>query len=67
MRVVCDIKVGRRSILEYVLNPITRVMARACASHESRPEMTRLAAEALPLSALQGGEGGAPVRQRRGE
>ena len=26
MRVVCDIKVGRRSILEYVLNPITRVI-----------------------------------------
>jgi len=25
--VVCDIKVGRRSILEYVLNPITRVIA----------------------------------------
>jgi HlyD family secretion protein len=26
MRVVADIKVGRRAILEYVLNPITRVM-----------------------------------------
>jgi hypothetical protein len=26
MRVVCDIKFGRRSILEYVLNPITRVI-----------------------------------------
>jgi HlyD family secretion protein len=26
MRVVCDIKIGRRSILEYVLNPITRVI-----------------------------------------
>jgi len=26
MRVVCDIKVGRRSILEFVLNPITRVI-----------------------------------------
>ncbi len=26
MRAVCDIKVGRRSILEYVLNPITRVI-----------------------------------------
>src|SRR5947209_3722618 len=26
MRVVADIKVGRRSILEYVLNPITRVI-----------------------------------------
>jgi hemolysin D len=26
MRVVCDIKVGRRSVLDYVLNPITRVI-----------------------------------------
>ncbi|MBV9202380.1 MAG: HlyD family type I secretion periplasmic adaptor subunit [Alphaproteobacteria bacterium] len=26
MRVVCDIKVGRRSILDYVMNPITRVI-----------------------------------------
>jgi HlyD family secretion protein len=26
MRAVCDIKIGRRSILEYVLNPITRVI-----------------------------------------
>jgi hemolysin D len=26
MRVVCDIKVGRRTILQYVLNPITRVL-----------------------------------------
>lgn len=26
MRVVCDIKVGRRSILDYIMNPITRVI-----------------------------------------
>lgn len=26
MRVVCDIKVGRRSVLDYVLNPITRII-----------------------------------------
>ena len=26
MRVTCDIKVGRRSVLDYVLNPITRVI-----------------------------------------
>jgi hemolysin D len=26
MRVVADIKVGRRPILDYVLNPITRVI-----------------------------------------
>jgi hemolysin D len=26
MRALCDIKIGRRSILEYVLNPITRVI-----------------------------------------
>jgi hypothetical protein len=26
MRAVCDLKIGRRSILEYVLNPIIRVI-----------------------------------------
>jgi hemolysin D len=26
MRVVCDIKIGRRSILQYVLNPLTRII-----------------------------------------
>ena len=26
MRLVGDIKVGRRSVLEYILNPITRVL-----------------------------------------
>jgi hemolysin D len=26
MRVVCDIKIGRRAILDFVLNPITRVI-----------------------------------------
>jgi hypothetical protein len=28
MRLVADIKIGRRSILHYVLNPLTRVIRR---------------------------------------
>ena len=32
MRLVADVKIGRRSILRYVLNPLTRVLERACTS-----------------------------------
>jgi hypothetical protein len=72
MRAVCDIKIGRRSILEYVLNPIIRVIGESPVKHNGfiplRPLGERegpaaaLAAGGLPhltptLSAPRGGEG----------
>jgi hypothetical protein len=27
MRLVADVKIGRRSVLEYILNPVTRIIS----------------------------------------